>query len=341
MGNQSKGYGYPAQKRRWYNETKVRVMQYDVIVIGELNADLILNNILEFPSVGKEIIAGQMNLTLGSSSAIFASNLSTLGARVRFSGNVGKDDFGKFCIDSLKSKNVDTALINLDDENGTGLTVVMNYGEDRAMVTYQGAMKSFTANDIDQGDLKSARHLHFSSYFLQPGMAPGLPDLFKKAKELGLTVSFDPQWDPEERWELDLKAILPFIDVFLPNKKEFAALTGSDNWEKSLYELRDYSNIIAIKDGNNGSYVFYKNNIKHCRPFLNDRVVDSIGAGDSFNAGFIYQFVNGLPIEKCQEYANLIGAVSTTAGGGTGAFKSRKSAEEIAKKRFNYDLKIT
>ena len=311
-------------------------MQYDVIVVGELNVDLLLNEIAELPSVGKEILAQKMNLSLGSSAAIFACNLSTLGTKVAFIGNVGKDYFGSFCIDSLKEKNVATTFLNTDNEIGTGITVVMNYDEDRAMLTYQGAMKTFSIDQINLDNIKSARHLHFSSYFLQPGLAPDILKLFKKAKESGLTVSFDPQWDPDETWDLDMKVILPYVDIFLPNKKEFMALARSDDWEKSLFELEEYSNIIVIKDGNNGSYVFHDKKIKPCDPFLNNQVVDSIGAGDSFNAGFIYQFINDKSIDKCQEYANLVGAVSTTAEGGTGAFRNKETVKEIAEKRFGF-----
>ena len=312
-------------------------MKFDVLVIGELNADLLLNDIMEFPSVGKEILADRMTLTLGSSSAIFASNLCTIGTSVAFIGSVGRDDFGTFCIDCLKEVNVLTKYINIDHENGTGLTVILNYGEDRAMVTYQGAMKYFSVKDINFDDFRFAKHLHFSSYFLQPGIAPDILVIFKKAKEMGLTVSFDPQWDPDEKWNLNLKEVLPFVDVFLPNKKEFIALTGSDNWENSLRELKDHSTITVIKDGNNGSYVFHNNKINHCPPFLNTDVVDAIGAGDSFNAGFIHQFVKGAPIVECQRYANLIGAISTTAAGGTGAFKDLNSVREVASQKFKFN----
>jgi sugar/nucleoside kinase (ribokinase family) len=311
-------------------------MNYDVIVAGELNADLLLNNIVEFPAIGKEIIANRMDLVLGSSSAIFASNLSAIGTSVAFTGNVGNDDFGLFCIECLKLNNVETSLINRVEGIGTGLTVIMNYGEDRAMLTYQGAMKTFSIGQIKPEDLKLAKHLHFSSYFLQPGIAPDIPKLFRTAKDLGLTVSFDPQWDPEEKWDLNLIEVLPFVDVFLPNKKEFIALTGSADWKNSLYDLRGHSNVIVIKDGNNGSYVFHDGKISHCKPFLNNDVVDAIGAGDSFNAGFIHQFVKGSPVEKCQQYANLTGAISTTAAGGTEAFKEMDRARETAKQRFNF-----
>ena len=312
------------------------MVKFDVLVIGELNVDLILNDIAQHPVVGKEILAQQMNLVLGSSSAIFASNLSALGSKVSFIGKVGRDDFGHFSIECLKQKNVDTSNVYFDEKNGTGITVVMNYENDRAMVTYQGSMKSFSLNDIDLNILSQAKHMHFSSYFLQPGIAKDLAILFRKAKEAGLTVSFDPQWDPDEKWDIDLKKVLPFVDVFLPNNFEFLALTGMNDINTAMLGLKEYAHIIAVKAGTEGSYVYHNNQISHCPAFLNKEVVDAIGAGDSFNAGFIYKFVNGSSIEKCQEYANLMGAVSTTASGGTAAFQNKETIEEIAKSRFNF-----
>ncbi len=311
-------------------------MNNEVIVAGELNVDLLLNGMTVFPSVGTEILADRMQLALGSSSAIFASNLSTLGAKVKFLSKVGDDDFGQFCIHCLEQKNVGVSGIRKDKEYGTGITVVMNYGEDRAMVTYQGAMKVFCLDDIDFKELAFARHLHFASYYLQPAIAPDIHLLFKKAKQLGLTVSFDPQSDPDNKWEMDLKKILPYVDVFMPNLGEFKTLTRSENWEQTAIEICKYTNIIAIKAGNQGSYVFQKNKMNYCKPFLNENVVDAIGAGDSFNAGFIYQFVKGMPVEKCQQFGNLIGSLSTTAAGGTGAFTSIGALKELAVERYGY-----
>ena len=163
--------------------------KFDIIVVGELNIDLILNQIEGFPEVGKEILADKMTLTLGSSSAICASNLSSLGLKVAFIGKLGNDIFGQFIIDELKSKGVDTSLIIIDDTLKTGATVALSYDEDRAMVTHQGAMSHLGINDIDEQQLKQAQHLHFSSYFFQPGFKGALDSLFKKAKNAGLTTS--------------------------------------------------------------------------------------------------------------------------------------------------------
>ena len=185
-----------------------------VVVIGELNVDIILNQIEGFPEMGKEILAQGMNITLGSSSAIFASNLSTLGTNVAFIGKIGKDNFASIVLDSLISKRVDTSHILQSQILNTGATVVLNYDQDRAMVTYPGAMEDLKLSDINFDFLSSARHLHFSSIFLQPGIREDLPTLFSRAKSLGLTTSLDPQWDPAEKWDINIKCLLSSLDIF-------------------------------------------------------------------------------------------------------------------------------
>ncbi|MDD4109688.1 MAG: carbohydrate kinase family protein [Prolixibacteraceae bacterium] len=308
--------------------------EYDVLVIGELNVDLILDEIEKFPEVGKEVIAKKMTLTLGSSSAIFASNISSLGARVAFIGKIGSDKFGQVVLESLQTNEVDVSMIKIDNTLGTGATVVLNVDEDRANTTYPGAMDYLTINDITENDLKKAKHIHFSSYFLQPGMWGHLGELFRKAKNLGLTTSFDMQWDPQETWKLDISDVLPFVDVFLPNETELILLTGQGNLDKAIDYAKKYSNILAVKRGNKGSIVNYKDQLTEIPAFLNKNVIDAIGAGDSFNAGFIYKFVNGEGLYECQKFGNLTGAVSTTAAGGTTAFRDYENFKKTAKEKF-------
>jgi len=308
----------------------------EVVVIGELNVDIILNQIEGFPEMGKEKLAQGMNITLGSSSAIFASNLSTLGTSVAFIGKIGKDSFASVVLDSLNSKSVDTSYIIQSETLNTGATIVLNYDQDRAMVTFPGAMEGLKIEDIDFTFLSTARHLHFSSIFLQPGIREQLPLLFAKAKSFGLTTSLDPQWDPAEQWDVALAELLPVVDVFLPNKAEFFLLTGSESLEDGMKKINEIAPnlILIVKDGSNGAYGWQAGKLIHQPAFLNTKVVDCIGAGDSFNAGFIHAFINGSSVEKCLEKGALTGAISTTRSGGTGAFKNLESIREIASDNF-------
>lgn len=310
----------------------------DVIVIGELNVDIILNEIDGFPEIGKEIIATTMTVTLGSSSAIFASNLSTLGAKVAFIGKVGDDNFAQIVLNTLEGKKVDTSHIISSKTLSTGATIVLNYDQDRANVTYPGAMNDLRLGDIDFNFFSSARHMHFSSFFLQPGIRNDLVTLFRRAKEAGLTTSFDAQWDPEEKWDLSLGQLLPFVDVFLPNMQEFKSLTQTNTIEEGIQKLKHFAHIVVIKNGSYGAMAWDGSNLISRPAFRNDNVVDCIGAGDSFNAGFITEFIKKQPLEKCLEMGALIGAINTTRAGGTGAFENKESIRQIARKHFSYIL---
>jgi len=182
--------------------------KYDVLVIGELNVDLILNNIAGFPRMSTEILARDMQLLLGSSSAIFASNLSILGPRVAFLGEIGNDVFGRLITDTLDRKGVSTEFIIRNREYQTGATIVLNYGEDRAMVTHPGAMEQLRIEDITVEIIEHCRHIHISSVFLQPGILKELPEILRLAKEMEISTSLDPQWDPSEEWDLNLEEFL-------------------------------------------------------------------------------------------------------------------------------------
>ncbi len=313
--------------------------KYDALVVGELNVDLILNKIDGFPEIGKEKLAEEMTLTLGSSSAIFASNLSALGAKVAFVGKIGHDQFGELVLQSLENKGVSTEFIIQDKTLNTGATIVLNYDEDRAMLTHPGAMNHLTIKDITPEILKTARHLHFSSYYLQPGIRADVDQLFKMAKENNLTTSFDMQWDPEEKWQLPVQKILPFVDVFLPNRQELIYLTGQINLKEAIKKLRDHVNTVVVKMGNEGSFLFdTKAKLEKTLPaYKNEQVVDAIGAGDSFNAGFIFKYLQSASLEECQRFANLCGAINTTAAGGTTAFQNYQQIMQLAKERFGYE----
>jgi sugar/nucleoside kinase (ribokinase family) len=192
--------------------------------------------------------------------------------------------------------------------------------------------------EISDVVLKKARHFHLSSVFLQKGLFKGISQLFKRAKDLGLTTSMDPQWDPEEKWSLDLQQLLPHVDVFMPNAEEFKYLTKSEDIYSGLTKVKSFSKNIIIKDGINGAHLWNGTKLLSGPAFLNRNTIDCIGAGDSFDAGFISEFLKGKDMEKCLEAGNLTGAINTTASGGTAAFENLVAIKEIAKNRFSYDL---
>lgn len=315
--------------------------RFDIASIGELNVDIILNGIESEPEIGKEKFARDMTVTLGSSTAIFAANAAALGSRVCFVGMIGRDNFGDLVRSSLERKGVDTRFL-IEGDTPTGATICMNYGEDRANLTYQGAMDVMGYDDIDPAVFDMAGHIHLSSLFMQSRLLRDIDRILDAAAARGVTVSLDTQWDPAETWQLDYRAVLPKVTVFMPNEKELRALTGQASLEEAIAEVTPWlGQAMLVKCGAEGSLLVRRDGSRTLLPaFLNQDVVDAIGAGDSFNAGFISAFVKGLPLEDCQETGNLTGAVNTTAAGGTGAFTSLEDVRNLCRTRFGRSLKL-
>ncbi len=319
----------------------LKMKRFDIAAIGELNVDIIMNGIESEPEIGKEKFAREMTVTLGSSTAIFAANASALGSKVCFVGMIGRDAFGKLVRTSLQARGVDTSYL-VEGDTPTGATVCMSYGEDRANLTYQGAMDVMTFDDIPAEIFEEVRHIHLSSLFMQSGLLRDIHRILDAAEEHGVSVSLDTQWDPEEKWALDYKTVLPKIDVFMPNEKELQCLTGAPDLESAIAAVQPYlGGCMMLKCGSDGSVLIRKDGSRKVLPaFLNTEVVDAIGAGDSCNAGFVTAFVKGLPLEECQRIGNLAGAVNTTAAGGTGAFSSIQAVRELCLGRFGQKLTI-
>lgn len=314
---------------------------FDIAAIGELNVDIILDGIESEPEIGKEKFASKMTVTLGSSTAIFAANAAALGSRVCFVGMVGRDSFGTLVKESLQARGVDTSYL-IEGETATGATVCMSYGEDRANLTYQGAMDVMGFDDIDKSVFDRTKHIHLSSLFMQSGLLRDIDKILDLAAAKGVTVSLDTQWDPIEKWALDYKSVLPKITVFMPNEKELQALTGASDLESAIAAVTPYlGGAMLLKCGSDGSILVRRDGSRVVLPaFLNKEVVDAIGAGDSCNSGFVSAFVKGLPLEECQKAGNLTGAVNTTASGGTGAFTSLDAVRKVCRERFGTELPL-
>jgi len=288
--------------------------EYDVLVAGEINPDLILSGDVE-PAFGQvEKVVDSAVLTVGSSSVIFACGAARLGLRVAFIGKCGDDLFGRFMLEEMQKRTVDTSPVIVDPLLSTGLTVILNKGDDRAMLTFPGAIGALRADEIPDDLLRRARHLHVASYFLQDALRPGLPDLFRRARALGLTTSLDTNYDPTERWE-GLDQLLPLTDVFLPNATEACALTGVPDVEEAAARLARIVRVVAVKLGAEGALGVQGEQMARVSS-LPVAVVDTVGAGDNFDAGFLYGYLHGWPLERALRLGTVCGALSTRAAGG-------------------------
>ena len=305
---------------------------YDVLVLGEINADLILGDGAA-PVFGQaEKLVDDATLTMGGSGVIFACGCARLGLKVAYCGMVGDDMFGRFMLDSLQARGVDPAGVTVDPDIKTGLSVILNDSGDRAILTHLGAIDSLRAESVDRSLFARTRHVHVTSYFLQHALQSGLPSLLADAHAAGATVSLDTNWDPDEQWNHGLAQVLEQADIFLPNANEAMAIAQQETLDAAEQSLSDLVPTVVVKLGADGA------RCRQCATTLRDPgfpvdVVDTTGAGDSFDAGFVYGHVRGWAAADALALACACGALSTRAAGGTQAQPTLKEAQSLIHKR--------
>ena len=296
-----------------------------ILVAGELNPDLVLSSLSSAPEPGREVVARDFALRLGSSSAICASGLAKLGNDVAFLGVAGEDRFGKFCVQQLTAAGVDVSLVRTDPALQTGLTVSIS-DRDRALVTYPGAMEALQADDVTDSVLGQFTHLHVSAYFLQRALKPGLSSLFRRARSLGLTTSFDPGHDPYNEWGEEISDVFRDASVLLLNEVELALLTASGSIEQGLGQIATDSTLAVVKLGAQGSAAMGATGVIERVPAMKVEVLDTTGAGDSFNAGFLHAWLRGWRLARAVSCGVVCGSLSTR---GLGGCEAQPNATEL------------
>jgi sugar/nucleoside kinase (ribokinase family) len=286
----------------------------DLLVVGDCNPDLILSGGDVVPEFGQwEKVVDDMRLVPGGSSTIVAAGAARLGLPTSLVAAVGDDLFGRFMLDAMAERGVDTGGCVIRADVATGLTVALTRGDDRAILTAPGAIATLRAEDVDGVRLRRATHLHVGSYFLLEGLRPGLGELVRMARAAGATVSLDPQGDPAGGWDGGMRDLLPSIDVLFVNETEAAAIDGAR------------TGLVVVKRGARGASA---GGVDVAPPAVD--AVDATGAGDSFDAGFLAAWLAGEPVEQALRLGCACGALSTRALGGTAAQPTLDEARAAA-----------
>ncbi len=289
----------------------------DLLVIGEINPDLILRGSDVTPAFGQaEKLVEEAVLTIGSSSVIMACGAARLGLRTAFVGLVGDDQFGRFMLGAMAERNIDTSACVVDAVQRTGMSVILSRPDDRAILTYVGAIGALRTDQVDRGLLRRARHLHVGSYFLLDALRPGLPALFAEAHRYGLTTSLDTNWDPSGAWDGGLAQVLTHCDIVMPNEVEARLIARQDDLGRAVETLSAQVPTVAVKLGPEGALARHGNHAVRA-PALSVDVVDTTGAGDSFDAGFLYGYLHGWSLERSLRLGCACGSLSTRRAGGT------------------------
>lgn len=306
---------------------------FDVLVLGEINPDVIVQSTDPTPRFGQvERLVDSIDLVIGSSSAIFACGVARLGLRTAFVGVVGDDAMGRFMLDAMRARDVDVAGCRVEPAVPTGASVILTSGADRAILTAPGTVPLLRDDDVPEALVGRARHLHIGSVFLLEALRPRLAARLAAARRAGLTTSADCNWDPAETWDGGLWEVLAETDVFLPNAAEASRITGLDDVEAAARALVAAGpRVVAVKCGADGAIAVERNGSLTRVPSLVVDPVDTTGAGNSFDAGFIAGFLAARPVQDCLALGVAAGSLSTLGIGGTASQPTLQDAEAAAR----------
>ena len=298
---------------------------FDIITIGDMCVDLLVD-VGDVPirfGQAEQWIPGY-TLEMGGSADIFACQAARLGMRVGILGCVGEDAYGELVVGRLEECGVDTRFVRRDPEYKTGLGLTLcRPNADRAILTYGGSLNAVYPGDVTDAFLRSGRHLHYGSYYLQTHLLPVVPDILRRARALGLTVSLDTNWDPEERWDGRLAEALTLTDVFMPNDQEALAIAGTDSMDEALDRLLTQTPRVAVKCGVDGALVACDGVRLAVPTEPAPHIADTVGAGDCFDAGFVVGWLRGLDPARCAAIGNACArATLATAGGVAGQLRA-------------------
>jgi sugar/nucleoside kinase (ribokinase family) len=303
-----------------------------VLAVGDVNMDIVLTGLSAMPVAEQETLAQGMDFVVGGQAGTIARAMAQLGWEVSFAGRVGDDDFGRQALHALVTAGVDIGGVVVDPSLRTGTTVVLSTGTERAYATFPGSIAEVRRSDVTPALLAGADHIHVGSYFLLADLRPDMRELLQEARQRGLTTSMDPGWDPRGEWGKDIRAVLPFIDVFLPNEAEAMAITSTGTPEKALAALSGDARTVVVKRGAEGCMAGNGDTALRC-PAFKVKAVDVTSAGDIFNAGFLHGFLNGWSLEESVRFAGACGAISVCRAGSAGIMTGVGQVDEFLASR--------
>jgi len=295
-------------------------MKNEILTVADLCVDLLFVGDVK-PIYGQvEQFVNDYTVELGGSTAIFSSQFTKLGGQIKLIGKVGEDVFGNYLVERLRGLNVPPTYIIKSTTEKTAVGLGLAYHGDRAMLTYLGALSEMGGDELlSTGLFDKPQHVHITSYYLlahlQDFWKQQVPLLSKK----GTTISLDTNWSPFGDWN-KVHAILPFVDVFIPNEQEALHISGQSSVLEAGTWLSDFCKLTVIKCGGDGAVVFSKDAVTSFEvpAYLKQdlKIADTTGAGDNFDAGFLKAWLSGSRVEDCVRDGMICGTMSLKQVGG-------------------------
>lgn len=282
-----------------------------VCLIGNLNIDLIIRQVPSLPQWGQEVLGASHLKVSSGQGAYTAFALKKLGVPTTLIGTVGDDSDGHQILEDLRSSGVDTEACEMIPGGQTGITVaIVRSDGERAFVSNLGCGPQFSSENIarHQKKIDGAGVVGLVGLFNLPGLAlPEAGHALSQARSAGKITMLDTGWDPGN-WApstlAEFRTLLQGVTLFMPNWDEARAVSGRDSLEQAASALLDQGpEIVVIKNGKDGSYVRTRQE-SHALPALPTKVHDAVGAGDTFNAGFLAAFRRGRALDTCLAVGN-------------------------------------
>jgi len=288
------------------------MLAYDVIVAGDYCLDLIFSGLKKLPELGVEIVSTGFEMLPGGTYNT-AVCLHRLGIQVGWAGDFGSDEFSQLVIQKARQEGLDTQLFITHNRPLRNITVAASYPQERAFIAYYDPAPELPAA-IKALTRASARFLYMPGIYYGPGLDAGL--ILVRGKRMKLIMDGN---STEETFLSNpaVKRAIRSTEIFMPNVLEARRITQEDDLDCAMQVLGELVPLVVVKDGSNGSYAVSHGTVIH-EPGIRVDPVDTTGAGDAYNAGFIKAWHLGLPLRECLRWGNIVGGLSTLAHGGTG-----------------------
>jgi sugar/nucleoside kinase (ribokinase family) len=303
--------------------------KFDILVVGDYCLDFIFTGLPSMPELGQEIVStGFIQTPGGVCNNVIA--MHRLGLKVGWLTNFGTDDYSNFILDRIRKEGLDEEYFMFHDQPLRNVTVSLSYPHERAFIAYYDP-NPLVISEIINLPKALGKAIYIPGFFLGREIDLAIPVI--KAKKLKLIMDGNTN-ETHSINEKRVKKILKSLDLFLCNAREARMLTGESELQNAIRILGDFVPEVVIKNGAEGSLGLKGGDVSVV-PAIKVNVLDTTGAGDCFDAGFLKIWLSGEPINKAMEWGNIVGGLSTTAPGGVNRIIHVPEVEQYHQKEYS------
>jgi len=302
---------------------------YDVLAVGSYSVDLIFTGLPRLPELGTEVVGSGFGMLPGEAYTSVTA-MHRLGLKVAWAADFGSDEFSQFALRCARQEKLDERFFVHHNRPLRRVSVAASFPHERSFLTYYDPDPAVPAA-LKALALTSARLLFVPGLYHGGLLDAALKLMRLKGMQLVMDGNSGTADSGPNRVDLTMDSVRRAIQscqVFLPNAAEARRLTGQPELEQAIQTLGQLCPLVVVKDGANGSYACQAGQIVHA-PSIPVTPLDTTGAGDCFNAGFVRAWLDGRPLAECLRWGNISGALSTLAHGGTGRVVTVEEIQKI------------